>query len=77
VKNVVERFEATFAMELRLQKTPMSEQYHPESDEMPLLDNRGASIYRGLIGSANWAITLGHFDIQYVTQTMSRFSMAP
>jgi lipopolysaccharide assembly outer membrane protein LptD (OstA) len=33
-KNTVERFEATFGTELRLQKTPMSEQYHPESDEM-------------------------------------------
>ena len=77
VKNTVERFEATFGTELRLQKTPMSEQYHPESDETPLLDNRGAAIYRGLIGSANWAIILGRLDIQYATQTMSRFSMAP
>jgi hypothetical protein len=64
-------------MELRLQKTPMSEQYHPESDETPLLDNRGAAIYRGLIGSANWAIILGRFDIQYTMQAMSRFNMAP
>ena len=33
----------------------------------PLLDARGASLYCGLIGSTNWAITLGHFDIQYAT----------
>jgi hypothetical protein len=55
----------------------MSDQYHPETDDTPLLDDRGAAIYRGLIGSANWAVTLGRFDIQYATQMMSRFSMAP
>jgi hypothetical protein len=41
----------------------------------PLLDNRGAAIYRDLIGSANWAMTLGRFNIQYATQMMSHFSM--
>jgi lipopolysaccharide assembly outer membrane protein LptD (OstA) len=77
VKNTVEQFDATFGIKLRLQKTPMSEHYHPESDETPLLDNRGAAMYRGLIRSANWAVILGRFNIQYATQTMSRFSMAP
>jgi hypothetical protein len=55
----------------------MSDQYHPECNETPLLDNRGAAIYQSLIRSANWAVTLGQFDIQYATQMMSRFSMAP
>jgi hypothetical protein len=76
VKNVVERFETVFEAELRLQKTPMSEQYHPECDDTPFLDNRGAAIYQGLIGSANWVVTLGCFDIQYATQMMSHFNMA-
>jgi hypothetical protein len=77
VKNIVESFETVFGTKLPLQKTPMSEQYHPECDDTPLLDNRGAAIYQGLIGSANWAITLGCFDIQYATQMMSRFCMTP
>jgi hypothetical protein len=76
VKNVAERFETVFGTELRQQKTPMSEHYHPECDDTPLLDNRGAAIYQGSIGSANWAMTLGCFDIQYTTQMMSCFSMA-
>ena len=49
----------------------MSNEYHPETDDTPLLNARGGSLYRGLIGSANWAITLGHFNIQYATQTLS------
>ena len=62
VKNVVERFERferIFGAKLQLQKTLMSNEYHLETDDTPLLDARGASIYRGLIGSTNWAITLG------------------
>ena len=54
----------------------MSNEYHPETNDTPLLDARGASIYHGLIGSANWAITLGRFDVQYATQVLSRYSMA-
>jgi hypothetical protein len=77
VKNVVERFETIFGAELKLQKTPMADSYHPETDETPLLDARGAALYRGLVGSANWAVTLGRFDIQYATQVMSRYSMGP
>ena len=55
----------------------MSDEYHPETNDTPLLDARGESIYHSLISSANWAITLGRFDIQYATQTLSRYSMAP
>ena len=55
----------------------MSDAYHPETDDTPLLDARGAALYRGLVGSANWAVTLGRFDIQYATQTMSWYSMGP
>jgi hypothetical protein len=76
VKNVVERFETVLGQNYAYRKL-LSEHYHPECDDTPLLDNRGAAIYRGLIGSANWAVTLGCFDSQYATQMMSRFSMAP
>ena len=62
VKNVVERFERferIFGAKLQLQKTLMSNEYHLETDDTPLLDARGASIYRGLIGRVNWTMTLG------------------
>jgi hypothetical protein len=45
VKNVVETFETVFGTESCLQKTFMSEHYHPEYDDTPLLDKRGAAIY--------------------------------
>jgi hypothetical protein len=77
IKNAVEKFELMFGAELRQQKSPMAETYHPETDDTPLLDTIGAAKFRALVGSANWAVTLGRFDVQYATQMMSRFNMAP
>jgi len=55
----------------------MIETYHPEQDDTPLLNPEGVSKYRALIGSANWIVTLGRFDIAYATSTMARYCMAP
>jgi hypothetical protein len=55
----------------------MDKEYHPEADETDFLGEKDASLYRGLIGSANWMITLGRFDIAYATNAMARFGMKP
>jgi hypothetical protein len=57
--------------------TPMMEAYHPETDDTPLLDGVNHSKYRAMIGSANWAITLGRLDSTYPTNTLARYSMGP
>lgn len=76
-KNVVEKFETLLGTTFRSYNSPMDKDYHPEADESDLLGPRDASVYRGLIGSANWMITLGRFDIAYATNSMARFGMAP
>ena len=58
-------------------KTPISDTYHPELDETELLPPADISKYKSLVGSANWLITLGRFDIQYAISTLSQYSMAP
>ena len=58
-------------------KSPMAKEYHPEEDSTPLLDSQGISKYRSLIGTANWVVTLGRFDIDYAVNTMSRYNNAP
>ena len=55
----------------------MAADAHPELDTSALLDPINASKYRALIGSANWLVTLGRFDIQFATNALARFSMAP
>ncbi|HEY8522472.1 MAG TPA: Ty1/Copia family ribonuclease HI, partial [Nitrososphaeraceae archaeon] len=51
--------------------------YHAEMDESPLIPPEKISIYQSLLGSANWVITLGRFDIAYAINTLSRYSVAP
>ena len=56
---------------------PSDELYHPEMDESPLLPPEKISLYQSLLGSANWIIISGRFDIPYAVNTLSRYSMAP
>ena len=57
--------------------SPMDDKYHPEMDMTDLCDSDTISKYRSLIGSANWIITLGRFDIQYAVNTLARYAHAP
>lgn len=79
IKNVLEKFELLFEKDFKFKpsKTSMQENYHPETDETEFLGPLESSIYRGMIGSANWIITLGRFDINYATNTLARYSMKP
>ena len=56
---------------------PMDPEYRLELDNTPLLGDDDHSIYRMLIGSAQWAITLGRMDIQYATTMLARYGMCP
>ena len=58
-------------------KVPFDPNYHAELDDSPLCDSDTISKYRSLIGSANWVVTLGRFDISYALSTLSRYCMAP
>jgi hypothetical protein len=78
IENVMDKLETLCGVEqFHKANLPMSNTYHPETDDTPLLDEEHASKYRGLVGSANWIITLGRFDIAYATMALARFSMAP
>jgi len=57
--------------------TPMDPEYHPKLDESRLLCPDDISKYRSVIGSLNWILTLGRFDIAYALSSMSRYNMAP
>ncbi len=58
-------------------KTPLDKGDHPEVDESELLDEHHITIYLGMVGQAQWLITLGRFDIFSAVVTMSRFRQAP
>jgi hypothetical protein len=53
--------------------TPFDENYYAELDTSDLCDAETTSKFKSLIGSANWIITLGRFDIAYAVSTLSIF----
>jgi hypothetical protein len=58
-------------------KSPLEKGDHPEIDCSDELDDAGVKIYLSIIGSLQWAISLGRFDMKKATMTMSRFRISP
>jgi hypothetical protein len=58
-------------------RSPLEHNDHPELDLSPILDEEGIRKYQSLIGTLQWAITLGRFDVATAVMTMSSFRVAP
>lgn len=57
--------------------SPLKHGDHPEMHDSPLLGPDAVLQYQSLIGSMQWAISLGHFDIATAVMTLSSFRAAP
>ena len=57
--------------------SPLEKGDHPEIDTSELLDDKGIREYQSLIGSLQWLISIGRFDIMTAVMTMSSFRSAP
>jgi len=77
IKNVTEKIEALLDVRLKCYGSPMESGDHPETDDSDLLFGKDISSYQMLIGSAQWAIRLGRFDVQYATNTLARYANMP
>jgi hypothetical protein len=58
-------------------RSPLLKGDHPELDASELLDAKGIQQYQSLIGSLQWAVTLGRFDIMTAVMSLSSFRTAP
>ena len=58
-------------------QSPLEKGDHPELDDSPLLDGDGMAKCQSLIGTLQWCITLGRFDIATAVMSMSSFRVAP
>jgi hypothetical protein len=56
---------------------PLEKGDHPEIDTSEELDADGIKRYQTMIGCLQWAVSLGRFEIQTTTMTMSHFRVAP
>ena len=77
INKCMDVYKRTFGESPRKYVTPLVKGDHPELDTSPLLDLEGIQVYQSLIGSLQWAVQLGRFDVGTATMTMSRFRAAP
>jgi hypothetical protein len=56
--------------------SPLEKGDHPEMDTSELLDQEGIARYQSLIGSLQWAVSLGRMDIATAVMTMLSFRPA-
>ena len=74
---LLKRLEENLGIRLKNYSSLMEAEYHPELEASPVLGEHDHSIYRMLVGSAQWAVTLGRADIAFAVSTMARFSAMP
>eukprot|EP00957_Ditylum_brightwellii_P102593 7819049-Ditylum_brightwellii.AAC.1 len=55
----------------------MDPNYHTKVDDSDFLTGDDIFKYRMIMGSLNWLVTLGHYDIHYTVCTLAQHMMMP
>ena len=58
-------------------QSPMEKGDHPELDKSELLDAQGTQQFQSLIGSLQWAVSMGRFDMATAVMSLSSFRSVP
>ena len=77
ITNAADKLQKLTKSTFKTAKVPMQPDCHPELDETPFLDEKDALTFRTFVGSAQWAVALGRFDMHCATSTLSRHNTAP
>jgi hypothetical protein len=77
IEKMMTNYERIFGTKPKEYSSPLEKNDHPELDDSELLTDKDITIYQSLIGSAQWAISLGRFDIQTAIMSLSRYRVAP
>lgn len=77
IGKLIDEYEREFGDKPKRYSSPLERGDHPELDTSKLLDMRGIKQYQSLIGSLQWVVQLGRFDITTAVMTMSGFRSAP
>ena len=77
IEKVLNNYQRIYGSQPRQVSSPLVKGDHPELDTSELLDADNQKIYQSLIGSLQWAIQIGRFDVATAVMTLSRFRAAP
>ena len=77
IGNLIENSKIILGMKYTSYNNLFDSNYHPKQDTSSLYTPQEQAYYRSLIGSANWCVTLGRYNIAYATSTLAQYSIAP
>ena len=78
IDKLIQNYAKLFGMKPSTSVTsPLEKGDHPELDASELCDPEQIAQYQSMIGSLQWIVTIGRFDINTAVMTMSGFRMAP
>jgi hypothetical protein len=60
---MIEQYERMFGQKPKEYTSPLEKDDHPEIDTFEALEQAGIKVYQSMIGSLQWAISIGRFDI--------------
>ena len=63
--------------EIKTYDSTTRDNWAPETDESPLLDEAGKKLFQRLIGIGIWLVCIGRFDIHFTINQLSRFTQSP
>jgi hypothetical protein len=77
ISKIIGQYENKFGVKPREYMSSLEKGDPPEIDQTEDLDTNGIKKYQTMIGCLLLAVSLGRFDIQTATITISRFRVAP
>jgi hypothetical protein len=70
LKNICKKIKKLMDVNLKNYGSPLEPGDHPEMDETEFLTGDDISQYQMLVGSTQWAITMGRYDIPFSVNSM-------
>jgi hypothetical protein len=67
---MIEQYERLFGSKPKEYTSPLKKGDHLEIDTSAFLDSDGIKLYQSTIGSLQWDVSIGCFDIHTATMTM-------
>jgi len=77
IDRICDKIETLMWWKLKGSMNPMECNYHAEIDDSDFLTGDDISLYRMMVESLNWLVTLGRYDIHYAVSTLARHMMIP
>ena len=77
VEKILGNYKMMFGSNPRQVTSPLTKGDHPELCDSELLDEEDTKKYQSLVGSLQWVIQIGRFDVTTAVMTLSRFRAAP